>query len=59
MLGDNDVEVYQQFLASGLNDSSKGLGSYVATRVQHENSRNYLFFDGHVESRPADWHRLQ
>jgi prepilin-type N-terminal cleavage/methylation domain-containing protein/prepilin-type processing-associated H-X9-DG protein len=59
MLGDHDQFIVAQFNASGLNDSSQGLGQWAATRVQHENARNYVFFDGHVEQQRTNWHRLQ
>jgi prepilin-type N-terminal cleavage/methylation domain-containing protein/prepilin-type processing-associated H-X9-DG protein len=59
LLGDHDQFIVAQFTASSLNDSSSGLGTNAATRVQHENARNYVFFDGHVEQQRTNWHRLQ
>ncbi len=59
MVGDNDQLIQAQFASSGLSDSSAGLGKYAAVKVQHENQRNYLFFDGHVENQRTNWHRFQ
>ena len=59
MMGDNDEFVVRQFVASGLTDVNQTLGAYVATRVQHESQRNYVFFDGHIETQRTNWHHLQ
>jgi prepilin-type N-terminal cleavage/methylation domain-containing protein/prepilin-type processing-associated H-X9-DG protein len=59
MLSDNDTYIAAMFTASGLSDSSSGQAAYVATRVQHENTRNYVFFDGHVENNKTNFHTLQ
>ncbi len=59
MMGDNDEFVVRGFIASGLTDVNSGLGAYVATRVNHDNQRNYVFFDGHVESQRTNWHHFQ
>jgi prepilin-type N-terminal cleavage/methylation domain-containing protein/prepilin-type processing-associated H-X9-DG protein len=59
MMGDHDQAIIAQFNASGLTDSQPGLSQYAATKVQHENARNYVFFDGHVEQQRTNWHQLQ
>jgi len=59
MVSDSDTNIYAQFLASGLTDSSGSAGVYTAIRVQHQNLRNYVFFDGHVENEPLNFHTLE
>lgn len=59
MVGDQDQFVQAQFAKAGLNDSSPGLGQYAATRVLHGQQRNYLFFDGHVQTERTNWHHFQ
>ena len=59
MMSDSDDFLVRQFIATGLTDVNQALGAYVATRVLHENQRNYVFFDGHVASFRTNWHHFQ
>lgn len=59
LMGDHDRFLAAQFAATGWPDSSPRLADYAATKVQHENFRNYVFFDGHIEQQRTNWHRLQ
>jgi prepilin-type processing-associated H-X9-DG protein len=57
MVGDLDTNVVVMIKASSDN-ISPGLANDAATGVQHVTRRNYLFFDGHTESKGTNWHHL-
>jgi prepilin-type N-terminal cleavage/methylation domain-containing protein/prepilin-type processing-associated H-X9-DG protein len=59
MIGDHDRFLAAQLSATSWPDTSPLLGQYTANKVQHENFRNYVFFDGHVEQQRTNWHQLQ
>jgi prepilin-type processing-associated H-X9-DG protein len=59
MLSDCDAFIAALHAASGLGDSMSGHAKYTAIKVQHENLRNYVFFDGHVENQRTNFHTLQ
>lgn len=56
-VGDHDLAAYNQMQAANLPnpDSDAILGRCTATQVQHKTSRNYVFFDGHVENQKTNW----
>jgi prepilin-type N-terminal cleavage/methylation domain-containing protein/prepilin-type processing-associated H-X9-DG protein len=57
-LGDHDVAAYNQMQAENLpyGDTDAVLGQKcTATQVQHKTTRNYVFFDGHVENQKTNW----
>lgn len=61
MVGDFDKFVHAMIVAGPYpadNTPSPGLGANAATDVQHGKRRNYVFFDGHAESKATNWHHL-
>jgi prepilin-type N-terminal cleavage/methylation domain-containing protein/prepilin-type processing-associated H-X9-DG protein len=39
--------------------SSGGLGDNAAVSVQHVSTRNYVFFDGHTDTKRTNWHHVK
>ena len=57
MVGDLDTNVVVMIKA-GPDNISPGLADDCAKGVQHVTRRNYVFFDGHAESKGTNWHHL-
>ncbi len=58
MVGDFDKDVAAMVTGGPDSTPSPGLASEAAKGVQHGEKRNYVFFDGHVESKKTNWHHL-
>lgn len=57
-LGDLDKYIVPDTRANG-GGSSQGLGTHAALEVQHKNTRNYVFFDGHTDTKRTNWHHVK
>lgn len=58
MVGDLDVFIVPMTVA--LNDPNSGTqySAQAARGVQHRTRRNYVFFDGHTQAFPTNWHHV-
>lgn len=57
-LGDLDKYIVADTRVNG-GGSSPGLGEFAAVDVQHRNTRNYVFFDGHTDTKRTNWHHVK
>lgn len=57
------VSDFDKFLGAGTVlvpvESSKNLAQYGAIRVLHDKRRDYLYFDGHANANPTNYHHFQ
>jgi prepilin-type N-terminal cleavage/methylation domain-containing protein len=57
------VSDFDKYLAAGTvlvpGESSKGLAQYGAIRVLHDKRRDYVYFDGHANANPTNYHHFQ
>jgi prepilin-type N-terminal cleavage/methylation domain-containing protein/prepilin-type processing-associated H-X9-DG protein len=57
-LSDLDKYIVSDTRANG-GGSSPGLGDNAAMAVQHVSTRNYVFFDGHTDTKRTNWHHVK
>jgi prepilin-type processing-associated H-X9-DG protein len=57
-ISDLDKYIVADTRANG-GGSSPGLGAYAALDVQHATKRNYVFFDGHTDTKRTNWHHVK
>jgi prepilin-type N-terminal cleavage/methylation domain-containing protein/prepilin-type processing-associated H-X9-DG protein len=58
-LGDLDIFILADTKANGGGSSVNLADGNAATAVQHTKTRNYVFFDGHTETKSTNWHHVK
>jgi prepilin-type N-terminal cleavage/methylation domain-containing protein/prepilin-type processing-associated H-X9-DG protein len=58
-LGDLDIFILADTKANGGGSSVNLADGNAATAVQHATKRNYVFFDGHTETKGTNWHHVK
>lgn len=53
-----DLDKFIAPMAKALGDPNSGGADDAAKNVQHAKRRNYVFFDGHTETKATNWHHV-